>query len=284
MNIAVVGLGLIGGSLCKTIKRYTNHACFGIDTDMNTITSAIEAGAIDSMIPNEKLSQMDLSIIALHPRQTIEFILKNASLFQKGSLVIDTCGVKKEIVDKVTPVLEEQGVTFLGCHPMAGREFSGFQYAQDTLFDNASFIITPSVSTPFGVIDSMKKFALSLGFGKAVVATPEEHDQVIAFTSQLAHVVSNAYIKSPTLQKECGFSAGSFLDLTRVAKLNEEMWSALFMMNRHSLLFELDTILEKLEEYRQALLEKDEDKLRLLLREGRMLKEESLKKTSDKPK
>ena len=276
MNIAVVGLVLIGGSLCKTIKRHTEHACFGIDTNMDTITSALEMGAIDSMIPNEKLSQMDLTIIALHPRQSIDFILKNAALFRKGSIVIDTCGVKGEIVKTVTPVLESHGVHFLGCHPMAGREFSGFQYALDTLFDNASFIITPSPSTPFGMIDEMKQFALSLGFGKAVVATPEEHDQVIAFTSQLAHVVSNAYIKSPTLQKQCGFSAGSFLDLTRVAKLNEDMWSALFMMNREPLLFELNTLLQKLEEYRQALLKKDEATLRELLKEGRLLKEESL--------
>ncbi len=281
MNIAVVGLGLIGGSLCKTIKRHTDHACFGIDTNMDTITSALEMGAIDSMIPNEKLAQMDLSIIALHPRQTIDFILKNASLFKKGSVVIDTCGIKGEIVKTVTPVLEAQGVCFLGCHPMAGREFSGFDYSLDTLFDNASFIITPADSTPFGVIDRIKKFALSLGFGKAVVATPEEHDQVIAFTSQLAHVVSNAYIKSPTLQKQCGFSAGSFLDLTRVAKLNEDMWSALFMMNREPLLFEIDTIMQKLEEYRQALLREDEAGLRELLKEGRILKEESLKTTSD---
>lgn len=281
MNIAVVGLGLIGGSLCKTIKRHTDHACFGIDTNMDTITSALEMGAIDSMIPNEKLAQMDLSIIALHPRQTIDFILKNASLFKKGSVVIDTCGIKGEIVKTVTPVLEAQGVCFLGCHPMAGREFSGFDYSLDTLFDNASFIITPADSTPFGVIDRIKKFALSLGFGKAVVATPEEHDQVIAFTSQLAHVVSNAYIKSPTLQKQCGFSAGSFLDLTRVAKLNEDMWSALFMMNREPLLFEIDTIMQKLEEYRQALLREDEAGLRELLKEGRVLKEESLKTTSD---
>lgn len=278
MNIAVVGLGLIGGSLCKAIKKYTDHRVFGLDIDQKTLEMALECHAIDQAGTPELLGDMDFTIVSLHPRQTIQFILENAKRFKPGSLVMDTCGIKKAVVDAVTGPLDQAGVQFVGCHPMAGREFSGFAYSLDNLFDHASFIITPQPDTPAHIIEFFKYFAQKLQFGKIVVSTPEEHDRVIAFTSQLAHVVSNAYIKSPSLQKESGFSAGSFLDLTRVAKLNENMWTDLFIMNRDPLLFELDTILEKLGQYRDAIADGDDLRLKELLREGRILKEESLRR------
>ena len=280
MNIAVIGLGLIGGSICKTIRKNTSYSCWGMDTDAQTVQQALQTGAITRAIEPEDLRQADLTIVCLHPQQTIDFILQNLSNFQPGSTVIDVCGVKKAIIDAVTLPLKQHGVAFIGTHPMAGREFSGFAYAQDTLFDKASFIITPLDDTPKDKLAFIEAFAQALRFKEVVYATPEHHDQVIAFTSQLAHVVSNAYVKSPSLLEERGFSAGSFLDLTRVAKLNEDMWTSLFMLNREPLLFEIETLIQNLEEYRQALQEKDAPSLHELLREGRILKEKSLLQNS----
>lgn len=277
MKIAVVGLGLIGGSFCKAITSRTDHSCWGIDNNSNTIRQALSEKAIDCAITPEQLSQADLTIIALHPQQTIDFITEYAGCFRPGSTVMDTCGVKAEIVSHADSILSGNQVSFVGCHPMAGREFSGFSYALETLFDGASFIITPSKATSECSIHMIQTLSSQLGFQQAVITTPHEHDQIIAFTSQLAHVVSNAYIKSPTLQKQRGFSAGSFLDLTRVAKLNEEMWTSLFMMNKQPLLFELDTIINKLSAYKQAMEQDNSAELKALLKEGRILKENSLK-------
>ena len=156
---------------------------------------------------------------------------------------------------------------------MAGREFSGFEYSLDDLFDNASFIMTPTENTPQEEINLIEDLARSIHFKKVVKTTPEEHDRIIAFTSQLAHVVSNAYIKSPTHRQQLGFSAGSFQDLTRVAKLNEDMWTPLFIMNKEPLCFEIDYIMARLAEYRDAIANEDHDRLRQLLRDGRILKE-----------
>ncbi|MCH5194915.1 MAG: prephenate dehydrogenase [Oscillospiraceae bacterium] len=273
MIITAVGLGLIGGSLCKAIKKHTNHTVYGIDINKETISMALSQNAIDA--ETDDLGLADITIVSLYPIDAIDYIINNADKFKSGSIVIDTCGIKKEIVDRVTPVLEKRDVTFIGTHPMAGREFSGFEYSLDNLFDEASFIITPSEATPQAKLNLLKDLAYNIHFKKVVFATPEEHDQIIAFTSQLAHVVSNAYIKSPTHQKQLGFSAGSFQDLTRVAKLNEIMWTPLFMLNKGPLCDEIDCIIEKLTEYRDAMKNDDSDKLRELLKEGRILKEDT---------
>ncbi len=271
MKITAVGLGLIGGSMCKAIKKHTGHYVYGIDINKETITSALSQGAIDEETDN--LGSADLTIISLYPSETIDYLISNAGKFKKGSIVIDTCGVKTEIVRKVSPVLAEKGVTFIGAHPMAGREFSGYEYSQDNLFDDASFIITKSEYTTKAKLNLIEDFGYAVHFKKVVITTPEEHDRIIAFTSQLAHVVSNAYIKSPTHQEQLGFSAGSFQDLTRVAKLNETMWTPLFMMNKEPLCFEIDFIINRLKEYRDAIECGDYEKLRRFLREGRELKE-----------
>ena len=234
MKIVAVGLGLIGGSMCKAIKKHTNHLVGGIDIDRKTVKMALSQNAID--YEAKDVSEADVTIVSLFPPTIISFIKENADLFKEGSIVIDTGGIKKAIVDEVTPILAERGVTFIGVHPMAGREFS-------------------------------------IHFKKVVKTTPEEHDRIIAFTSQLAHVVSNAYIKSPTHQQQLGFSAGSFQDLTRVAKLNEDMWTPLFIMNKEPLCFEIDYIMARLAEYRDAIANEDHDRLRQLLRDGRILKE-----------
>lgn len=273
MKICIVGLGLIGGSLAKAIKKNTHESCFGIDIDRGTIAGALAQEAIDGEMAIDDLAGCDVVIVGLHPEATIKFITENAGKFKKGSIVLDTCGVKGEIVRAVEGVCIENGVNFLGCHPMAGREFSGFAYSVDNLFEKASFIMTPTDRTPMRVVQEISRLAYNIGFAKVVVSNVEEHDSVIAFTSQLAHVVSSSYVKSPSLLKQAGFSAGSFKDLTRVAKLNEDMWTELFLMNRGPLVDEIEHIIARLTEYRDAIANNDAQRLHDLLKEGRELKE-----------
>ena len=274
MIINVIGLGLIGGSFCKAIKAQTAHTCLGLDIDQEVLRKALDQGAIDAA--GEDLGRADLSIVCLYPEAALDFLTANRGKFKKGSLVIDACGIKTAIVSRVTDVLAENGVVFIGAHPMAGREFSGFDYSTAALFENASLILTPREDTPADSLALIRTLAEKLLFKKVVVATPEEHDRIIAYTSQLAHIVSNAYIKSPTLSHQLGFSAGSFKDLTRVAKLNEDMWTSLFLMNREPLLDELDILMDNLLKYRQALEADDAQELNTLLRHGRILKEKSM--------
>ncbi len=275
MKITVVGLGLIGGSLCKHIKKHTDHIVSGIDTDPETVAMALSQGAID--YEAKSLSDADITVIGLFPDKCIEYCLENAKKFKKHSIVIDVCGVKSEVVKKVEHVLAAEDVIFVGCHPMAGREFSGFEYSLDDLFNEASFIMTPTENTPQTVVNLLEDLAYAIHFKKVVITTAEEHDSIIAFTSQLAHVVSNAYIKSPTSRKQSGFSAGSYQDLTRVAKLNEDMWTPIFLMNKDPLIFEIDSIIAELSKSRNAVAENDCDALRELLKQGRLLKEENLR-------
>ncbi len=275
LNIAIVGLGLIGGSLCKAISRFTDHTCYAIDIDPDTINSAVDSGIIRRGITPEELCRINLTIVCLHPKDTINFILDNKDHFKKNSIVIDVCGVKEAVVSAVSEPLSKRSVNFVGTHPMAGREFSGFSYSTDNLFDNASFIITKTPATNPIAISFLSDFAKALSFKSVVITTPAEHDRIIAFTSQMAHIVSNAYVKSPMLYKYKGFSAGSFVDLTRVAALNESMWTELFMFNRKAILEELDNIITHLTEYRDAISDSDADKLKKLLKDGSDLKKSS---------
>lgn len=276
MKIGIVGLGLIGGSLAKAIKKNNCGICYGLDINATTISAALAQESIDEAISANQISQCDVVMVCLYAQETIDFILANKENFKKGAIVIDTCGVKTAIVSAVEDELAQAGVRFLGCHPMAGREFSGFAYAVDNLFEKASFIMTPTDNTPMSAVKEISNLAYSIGFAKCVVSSPEEHDEVIAFTSQLAHVVSSAYIKSPSLLKQSGFSAGSFKDLTRVAKLNEDMWTTLFIMNKEPLISEIDHIISSLSQYRDAIDSEDFTLLHHLLKEGRELKEISI--------
>lgn len=273
MTIGIIGLGLIGGSLAKAIKKNTNHLVLGYDIDESVVLSAIEQEAIDDKFTPELMKKCDIIILGLFPDTTISFIKENIDNFKVGGIVIDTCGVKGEIVKQTDKLLNDKGIHFIGCHPMAGREFSGFDYSVDNLFEKASFIITETDNTDKEALNKLKNFALEIGFLKYVVTTPQEHDEIIAFTSQLAHIVSSSYIKSSTLLKQSGFSAGSFKDLTRVAKLNENMWTTLFLMNRDSLVKEIEYIINNLTDYKKAIIDNNSEELRSLLKNGRELKE-----------
>ncbi len=275
MKIAVIGLGLIGGSVCKALKKNTFHAIAGMDINPDVCKKALECGAVDEIITARELKDADMSVLCLYPEQIVDFVKTNADCFKPGSIVTDTCGVKEYVVSRCTDVLKQRDVIFVGSHPMAGREFSGFDYSTEDLFKEASYIVTPTENTPKMAIDLLSTLACCMGFEKVVTATPKQHDVNIAFTSQLAHVVSNAYVKSPSLFNADGFSAGSFLDLTRVAKLNEYMWSSLFLCNKEALLFELNHIIDSLCEYKNAMENDDIDALREILKDGRERKEKS---------
>ena len=267
MLIGVVGLGLIGGSLAKAIKYNTLNTVLGRDIDLNVTLKAKLLGAIDGDLTDEKLSECDIIITGLYPQSTIDFVIK------KNAIVIDTCGVKEFVCEKLFALAEEHGFTFVGAHPMAGLHLSGFENSKVTMFNNASMILVPGGNTDINILEKVKKLFLSIGFTNIQITTAREHDRIIAFTSQLAHVVSNAYVKSPTAKLHKGFSAGSYKDLTRVAKLNEVMWTELFFENRDNLITEIDFITEELKKYSDALRSCDEEALLSLLKDGRECKE-----------
>ena len=273
MKFGIVGLGLIGGSLAKSIQFHSNHQVLGADLNETTLLQARMVGAIDGELTNETLKECDVVLVALYPQASVNYILSHLDDFQEGALVIDCSGVKRHVCDQLFPAFAEKKAIFMGGHPMAGRERSGFSYAQDDLFENASMILTPAPGTDVEIIRRAKELFLSIGFGRVRFSTPQEHDEMIAFTSQLAHIVSGAYVKTPLAAKHKGFSAGSFRDMTRVARLNEDMWTELFLENADLLVPQVEALIDRMCEYRDALKAKDADQLRAILKEGREIKE-----------
>ena len=268
MEIGIVGLGLIGGSLAKAISQNTDNIVYGTDLSDQVVKKAVLINAIEQPLTDELLPQCDIVIVALYPQATIDYVKSHADLFAPDSIVIDCGGVKGIVCDALIPIAEEHGFLFVGGHPMAGLEHSGFTYAKKTLFNNASMVFTPTKG-PIESMSRLKDLFTAIGFTNIQIATPEEHDKKIAFTSQLAHVVSNAYIKSPTAMEHMGFSAGSYKDLTRVAKLNEHMWTELFLENPENLTNEIDMLIDKLKKYSDAIKANDSETLCELLRDGR---------------
>ncbi|MDX9888574.1 MAG: prephenate dehydrogenase/arogenate dehydrogenase family protein [Anaerovoracaceae bacterium] len=270
MNIGIVGLGLIGGSLAKSIRKNTQHSVWGLDQDPTVLAKAKMVGAIDKELRTQDFEKCDLLIIAIYPKDVLKFLRENASSFNPKGLVMDCCGVKEEICRDAFPLAKENGFTFVGGHPMAGIEFSGFDASTISLFQKASMIFTPLPDIQIAQLEWLKDLFLSIGFSHIEISTPEKHDEIIALSSQLAHVVSSAYIQSPSAMNHAGFSAGSFHDMTRVAELNETLWSELFFANRDNLVREVDGLIDRLKGYSQALKNEDEDHLYSLLHQGRI--------------
>ncbi len=268
MKIAIIGLGLIGGSLAKAFKTYTDNPVYGYDADAATLAYAKLSETIDDTCADDTLSECDLVILALYPDTTIRVLTEKAPLIKKNALVIDTCGTKRKVCKACFALAEQYGFTFVGGHPMAGVQFSGIKYSRADLFKGASMILVPPHLDDMAFLTGMKALFLPLGFATVTVTTPEKHDKIIAFTSQLAHIVSNAFIKSDTAKLHHGFSAGSYRDMTRVATLNDTMWTELFLENRDNLLHEIDNIVSALTDFREALAADDGEKLSFLLREG----------------
>lgn len=277
MKIAIVGLGLIGASLAKAIKSYTNNRVLGFDKNYEVSKRALKESSIDEILNDDNIRDCDFIVLALYPKASIQFLESKKELINKNTIVFDCGGTKELICKKAFKIAEEKGFTFIGGHPMAGIEKSGYDNSFGELFKGASMILVPPDNIKDENLKSLKYFILSLGFDKITITTAKKHDRVIAYTSQLAHVLSSAYIKSEIEKEHIGFSAGSFNDMTRVAKLNPEMWTELFLENRENLVFQIDTLIEHLKAYRDSIENNDEKTLFSLLEDGSKRKEESLK-------
>ena len=254
MNVGIVGLGLIGGSMAKSIKIRTAHTVWGIDLDAETMTLSRLSGAMDGALTQERLPACDLVLVAIRPKAAIEWVRENAPQLAKTAIVVDLCGVKRTVCEGIAPIAEQFGFAYIGGHPMAGRERGGFVHSSEELFSGASMILTPDANTDMRMLETLKAFFTDIGFAGLTFSTPEEHDRIIAYTSQLAHLVSSAYVRSPEAQKRRGFSAGSFRDMTRVAHLDEAMWTELFLDDADYLTEQLEVLIAHLNEYHDALL------------------------------
>ena len=273
MTVGILGLGLIGGSLARAYAL-EGHTVYAIQRNEAMLSFAMLAGAVHGKLNEETIPQCDLILLAIYPDGSASWLEKNAHLISPDTLVLDCCGVKQEICERCFPVAKQYGFTFVGGHPMAGSQFSGFKYSRANLFAGAPMVLVPPVFDDMALLQRVKDALKPCNFGSFSVTTAQEHDKMIAFTSQMPHILSNAFIKSPTALKHKGFSAGSYKDLTRVAWLNPQMWAELFLENKENVLFELDFYIESLKAYQKAIQDEDMAALVQLLDEGKKRKEE----------
>ena len=273
MTVGIVGLGLIGGSFAKAYHA-AGHTVLAFDTDRSTYDFAVLSGTVNGPLTDETLSTCDLILIAVIPSAAVGYLKQHAAHIGPKPVVIDCCGTKRVVCTACFPLAKEHGFTYLGGHPMAGTHNSGFKYATPTMFHNAPMVLVPENHNDIQLLSRVKDLLAPAGFSRFSITTAEQHDEMIAFTSQLAHVVSNAYIKSPTAGLHKGFSAGSYKDMTRVAWLAPRMWAELFLENKEYLMTELNTLIDNLRQYQDAMEHNDLPGLVQLLDEGRRRKEE----------
>lgn len=273
MLTGIIGLGLIGGSFAKAYTG-AGHNVAAYDTNRSVLQYAIMNDIVEKELTRDILPECDLILLCTYPGAAIEFLEQNGEYIGTHPVVIDCCGTKRVIVGPGMELARKYGFTYVGGHPMAGTQYSGIKYSKRDMYLGAPMVIVPPRYDDIALLDRIKKLLLPAGFSKITVTTAEKHDEMIAFTSQLAHVVSNAYIKSPTAREHSGMSAGSYRDMTRVAWLSPEMWTELCLDNRDNLIRELDILLDNLGMYRSALQDGDADRLRELFTDGKRLKEE----------
>jgi len=273
MHVGILGLGLIGGSLARAYSK-AGHTVYACEQDADMLAFAQLAGAVNGVLSESTLPCCDLILLAIYAEGSAQWLEHNGKFIAKTALVIDCCGIKQAICDRCFPLAEKYGFTFVGGHPMAGSHNSGFKYSRSNLFQGAPMVLVPPRYDDPDLYQRIKDALQPCNFGSFSVTTACEHDKMIAFTSQMPHILSNAFIKSPTALQHKGFSAGSYKDLTRVAWLNPHMWAELFLSNKDNVLFELDTYINSLIRYKEALINDDETTLITLLEEGRKRKEE----------
>ncbi|MCH3971227.1 MAG: prephenate dehydrogenase [Oscillospiraceae bacterium] len=273
MKIVIVGLGLIGGSLAKAFSAYTDCHVAGIDSDPAAIESALACGAVTKEGDEQDLQEADIVYLCLYPQADLDFTAAHLSAFGKHTVLTDVCGIKTKVCKGLRALAEKGGFPYCGAHPMAGTEKHGFSASSKDLFRGASYILVPC-GAPEWACELLRQTAFRLGFGRCVSTTPEHHDQLIAFTSQVPHALACAYVMSPRCLEHRGFSAGSYRDVSRVANINEVMWSELFLDNQTALNEELNTLIKNLSDIRDAVAGGDQKRLEALLRRGRLVKEE----------
>lgn len=273
MTVGILGLGLIGGSMARAYAK-AGHTVLAAEKDSDIFSFATLSGAVHGILDETTIGSCELILLAIYPGGSVAWLEQNAPLVDRNALVMDCCGIKREVCSRCFPLAEKYGFTFIGGHPMAGSHHSGYKYSRSNLFQGAPMVLVPSRFDDTSLLERATNALAPCGFGSFSVTTAEEHDRIIAFTSQIPHIVSNAYIKSPTAQNHKGFSAGSYKDMTRVAWLNPRMWAELCMENRENTLFELDTYLQNLTAYRDALEQRDTEALTRLLEDGKKRKEE----------
>ena len=274
MTVGIVGLGLIGGSFAKAYSEHDEHRVYAYDINEQVMQQAYDMKIAEGELNEATLPNCDLILLALYPQASIDYLKNNAAHIKSHTMVIDCCGVKEYVCKECFPIAKEFGFTFVGGHPMAGRHFSGLEYSMKTMYNGASMVLVPEDLSDTTTIERAKKLLSPIKFGKFTICDANRHDAMIAFTSQMAHVVSNAYVKSPTAKNHDGFSAGSYKDLTRVAWLNENMWTELFLENKEHLVEELDYFINALTQYKVAMENDDADTLKMLLADGKRCKEE----------
>lgn len=273
MNILICGLGLIGASLAKTLKKNTDHTVLGWNRTSSVTEKALRDGVIDRTGDIDSLmAEADITFINFYPEAIVPFILEHKNSLKKDSIVSDSCGIKT----KICRALEKETLDFyfIGAHPMAGREVGGYDNSLDTLYDKASFIVTPVDGTPRNKIDALVGLAQGMGFARTVVTTPEHHDEMIAFTSQIAHVLACSYVLSPLAPSHAGYSAGSYRDVSRVARINADMWADLFIDNKEALVREIDDLVSNLMQFKYNIVNEDSPALKDLMNRANKIKEE----------
>ncbi len=273
-KIAVVaGLGLIGGSMAKALKEYTDYQVYGWNRTRRVAEQALAEGAIDGIADDEVLAGCDLLLPVLYPEATIQFLQRVIPTMKKGAQVVDLVGIKTALVDAVEPCALAHGIRFTGGHPMAGLAKAGYERSFAEMFQGANMILVPTKATADGDLEELTALFRQLGFGTVKICTKEKHDRMIAHTSQLAHIVSNSYVKSPASLDYVGYTGGSYKDMTRIACLNEMVWKELFILNKDALIPEIDQLMGHMTELRNAIEAEDADRLEAYLRAGREAKE-----------
>ncbi len=285
-TVGIEGLGLIGASFARGFKKRCREVTILADNRTRaTLDKALEEGTVDGVLDKDSIGSVDLLIVALYPEAAVRYLEEMAPLISADTIVTDVCGLKRYICKEGFRLADEYGFTFIGGHPMAGTQFSGYDNSKADMFVNASMILVPDPSkdgnSVLGKLETIKKMLGKLEFGRFVITTPENHDRMIAMTSQMAHLVSSCYVKSPGAEEAEGFTGGSFQDLTRVAYLNAGMWTELFMENQDYLLVEIEAVQKELERYRAAIAASDSEELYKLLDEGSKIKERILRNGQD---
>lgn len=273
MNVGILGLGLIGGSMARAYAK-AGHCVFAAEKDASVFDFAQLSGAVYGQLDEVAIGNCELLILSVYSDASARWLEENAKFLSSKALVIDCCGIKVDICKRCFPLAEKYGFTFVGGHPMAGSHYSGFKYSRSNLFQGAPMVIVPPRYDDPELLQRVKDLLAPCGFKTFSVSTAEEHDKIIAFTSQMPHIISNAFIKSPTAIEHKGVSAGSYKDMTRVAWLNPQMWAELFLSNQENVLNELDYLIDSLKQYKDAIINKNEEQLISLLDEGKKRKEE----------